>query len=70
MIIISVRRQDLVIVYKKKRTYRKEDAHRLKVKEREKKKDKYLDIPKKLKIWNMKVTVIPIVISAIGTVIK
>ena len=41
--------------------------HRVKLKESEKK-DKYLDLARELKkIWNMKVMVIPIVISALGT---
>ena len=41
--------------------------HRIKLKECEKK-DKYLDLAKELKkLWNMKMTVIPIVISAFGT---
>ena len=46
--------------------------HRIKLKECEKK-DKYLDldkIEKKNKLWNMKVTIIPIVIGAFGTVTK
>ena len=46
------------------------DDHRIKLKEREKK-NKYLDLarePKKL--WNMKVTIIPIMIGAFGTVTK
>ena len=44
--------------------------HRIKLKEC-KKKDKYLDLARELKkVWNMKVTVIPIVIGAFGTVIK
>ena len=44
--------------------------HRVKLKENEKK-DKYLDLAKELKkLWNMKVTVIPIVIGALGTVTK
>ena len=47
--------------------------HRLKLKE-SKKSDKYLDLTremkKKNKLWNMKVTVIPIVISALGTIPK
>ena len=44
--------------------------HRIKLKEREKK-DKYLDLTRELKkIWNMKVTIIPIVIGAFGTVTK
>ena len=42
--------------------------HRVKLKESEKK-DKYLDLAKELKNrWNMKVTIIPIVIGALGTV--
>ena len=44
--------------------------HRIKLKECEKK-DKYLDLARELKkLWNMKVTIIPIVISAFGTVAK
>ena len=44
--------------------------HIIKLKECEKK-DKYLDLAMKLKkLWNMKVTIIPIVIGAFGTVIK
>ena len=45
--------------------------HRIKLKEFEKK-DKYLDLARELKkkTWNMKVTVIPIVIGAFGTVTK
>ena len=43
---------------------------RLKLKESEKK-DKYLDLPRELKKpCNMKVTIIPIVIGALGTVTK
>ena len=43
---------------------------RIKMKESEKK-DKYLDLAKALKkLWNMKMTMIPIVISAFGTVTK
>ena len=42
--------------------------HKIKLKESEKK-DKYLDPARELKkLWNMKVTIIPIVIGAIGTV--
>ena len=42
--------------------------HRIKLKE-SKKKDKYLDFARELKkLWNMKVTIIPIVIGAFGTV--
>ena len=44
--------------------------HRIKQKEYEKK-DKYLDLAIELKkLWNMKVTIIPIVIGAFGTVTK
>ena len=42
--------------------------HRIKLKE---KKDKYLNLARELKkLWNMKVTIIPIVIGAFGTVTK
>ena len=35
------------------------------------KKDKYLDLVRELKkLWNMKVTIVPIVIGALGTVTK
>ena len=44
--------------------------HRIKLKEYEKK-DKYLDLARELKkLWNMKVTITPIVIGAFGTVTK
>ena len=44
--------------------------HRIKLKECEKK-DKYLDFDWELKkLWNMKVTIIPIMIGAFGTVTK
>ena len=44
--------------------------HRIKLKEYEKK-DKYLDLARELKkLWNMQVTIIPIVIGAFGTVTK
>ena len=43
---------------------------RIKLKESEKK-DKYLDLARELKkLWNLKVTVIPIVIGVFGTVTK
>ena len=72
---ISARRPDLTIVNKKKRTCKIVDFavstdHRIKLKECEKK-DKYLDLTRELKeLWNMKVTIIPIVIGTFGTVIK
>ena len=44
--------------------------HRIKLKECEKK-NKFLDLARELKkLWNMKVTIIPIVIGAFGTVTK
>ena len=44
--------------------------HRIKLNESEKK-DKYLDLARELKkLWNMKVTIIPIVIGAFVTVTK
>ena len=44
--------------------------HRINLKESEKK-DKYLDLAKEIKKpWNMKVTIVPIVIVALGTVTK
>ena len=44
--------------------------HQVKLKESEKK-DKYLDLARELKkVMNMKVTIIPIVIGALGTVTK
>ena len=44
--------------------------HRINLKECEKK-DKYLDLVRELKkLWNMKVTIVPIVIGALGTITK
>ena len=44
--------------------------NRIKLKESEKK-DKYLDLARELKkLWNMKVTIVPIVIGALGTITK
>ena len=57
---------------KKKRTvdFAVQADYREKLKESEKM-DKYLDLARKLKkLWNMKVTVISIVIGALGTVTK
>ena len=76
--LISTRRPDLIIINnnnKKKRIYKIVDfgvpaARSIKSKESEKK-DKYLDLARELeKLWNMKVTIIPIVIGAFGTVTK
>ena len=45
--------------------------HKIRLKASEKK-DKYLDFDRELnkKLWNMKVTIIPIVVGAFGTVTK
>ena len=73
--LIPARRPDLIIINKKKRTCKIVDFavpadHRIKLKESEKK-DKYLDFARELKkLWNMQVTIIPIVIDAFGTVTK
>ena len=75
LIIISARRPDLIIINKKKRSCKIVDFvvladHRIKLKECEKK-DNYLDLARELKkLWNMQVTIIPIVIGAFGTVTK
>ena len=73
--LISDRRPDLIIINKKKRAckiidYAVPADHRIKLKECEKK-DKYLDLARELKkLWNMKVTIIPIVNGAFDTVTK
>ena len=65
----------LILINQKKRTCKIIDFavpadHRIKLKECEKK-DKYLDLAWELKkLWNMLVTIIPIVIGAVGTVTK
>ena len=44
--------------------------HRINLKESEKK-EKYLDLAREWKkLWNMKVTIVPIVIGALGTITK
>ena len=44
--------------------------HKVKLKETETR-DKYLNLAKELeKLWNMKVTVIPVIMNKLGTVIK
>ena len=73
--LISARRPDLIMINKKKRNCKIVDFavpadHRIKLKESEKR-DKYLDLARELKkLWNMKVTIIPIMIGAFGTVTK
>ena len=72
--LIPVRRPDL-INNKKKRICKIVDFavpadHRINLKESEKK-DKYLDLARELKkLWNIKVTIVPIVIGALGTITK
>ena len=77
--LILGRKPDLIIINKekkkKKRTCEIVDFavpadHRVKLKESQIN-DKYLDLDKELKKkWNMEVTVISIIISALGTVVK
>ena len=74
--LIPARRPDLIIINKRKRIWKIVDFavpadHRINLKESEKK-DKYLDLARELnkKLWNMKVTIVPIVIGALGTVTK
>ena len=72
---ISARRPDLIMINKKKRICRIVDFtvpvdHRVKLKKCEER-DKYFDLAKEMKkLWNMKVTIIPVVIGALGTVTK
>ena len=64
--LISARKPDLIII-NKKREFAKLSTL---LKECEKK-DKYLDLARELKkLWNMRVTIVPIVIGAFGTVTK
>ena len=74
--LIPARRPDLIIIKKRKKRICKivdfavPADHRINLKESEKK-DKYLDLARELKkLWNMKVTIVPIVIGALGTVTK
>ena len=73
--LIWVRRPDHMIINKKKKICKIVDFavpadHRIILKECEKR-DKYLDLARALKkLWNMKVTIIPIVIGAFGTATK
>ena len=73
--LISARRPDLIIINKKKKICKIVDFavpadHRINLKEREKK-DKYHDLARELKnLWNMRVTIVPIVIGALGTITK
>ena len=74
--LIPTRRPDFIIINKKKKRICKivdfavSADHRINLKESEKK-DKYLDLARELKkLWNMKVTIVPIVIGALGTITK
>ena len=81
--LIPARRPDLIIINKKKKKKKKKKKiickivdfavpadHRINLKESEKK-DKYLDLARELKkLWNMKVTIVSIVIGALGTITK
>ena len=75
--LIPARRPDLIIINKKKKKktckivdFAVPADHTIKLKEYEKK-DKYLDLARELKkLWNMQVTIIPIVIGAFETVTK
>ena len=75
--LIPPRRPDLIIINKKKKErickiieFTVPADHRINLKESEKK-DKYLDLARELKkLWNMKVTIVPIVIGALGTITK
>ena len=71
--LIPARRADLIIINKKKKICKTFDFavpvdHRINLKECAKK-DKYHDIARELKkLWNMKVTIVPIVIGAFDTI--
>ena len=73
--LITARRPDLELINKKKRICHQVDLtitadHRQKIEESEKK-DKYLDFARELKYQlDIKVTLMPIIISALGTVRK
>ena len=73
--LILVRWPDLILINHKKRAHKIVDFavladHRVKLKESDKK-GKYLNLGRELKkLWNIKVTFIPIVIGAHGTVTR
>ena len=70
--LITARRPDLIIINHKKKIvdFAALADHRIKLKEIETK-DKYMNLARELKkLWNMKVTIIPIVIGAFGTITK
>ena len=68
--LISARRPNLIIINKKKKkrtvNFAVPDDHIIKLKECEKR-DKYIDLARELKkLWNVKMTIVPIVIGAFG----
>ena len=73
--LIPARRPDLLIINKNKRICKIDGFavpadHRINLKESEMK-DKYLDLARELKkLWNMKVTIVPVVVGALGTITK
>ena len=73
--LISARRPDFIIINKKERTCRIVNFvvsvdHRVKLEECEKR-DEYLDVARELKkLWNMKISIIPMVIGVLVTVTK
>ena len=77
--LISGRRPDLIIINKEKKENLENSQLCSKIKRKWKvkwkvskwKEEKYLDLARELKkLWNMEVTIIPIVIGALGTVNK
>ena len=73
--LIPTRRPDHIIINNNKKickivVFAVPADRRINLKESEKK-DKYLDLARELKkLWNMKVTIVPIVIGALGTITK
>ena len=73
--LIPARRPGLIIIKKRKKICKIVDFavpadHKINLKESEKK-DKDLDLARELKkLWNMKVTIVPILIGVLGTVTK
>ena len=76
-LLILARKSDVIVINKKKKKrickivdFSVPADHWIKLKESEKK-DKYFDLAREQKkLWNMKVTIIPIVIDAFSTVPK
>ena len=73
--LIPAKRPDLIIINEKKRickivNFAIPADHRINLTKSEKK-YKYLDLARELKkLWNKKVTIVPIVIGALGTITK